>query len=220
MRNEPSLARVRAVSADDSRHGLPATDGGRRREAGVFEVDVPLREALEDLLQRYAALQSGQRGAEAEMRTHAERQMLARLAVNVEKITVGRELTVVAARSPDQHHQDAPPGDRLPVVVDIAGHMSRHVRSGWLVTQQFLHGLRDQARVLDEVAPLVRMLGKHLAGPADQPRSGLIAGGGDHVEVDEQFLSGQPPNGAGLVRANSTFNNSVMMSSDGCSARQ
>ena len=33
--------------------------------------------------------------------------------------------------------------------------------------------------VLDQLLALVGVLGEHLAGPADQPGGGLVAGGGD-----------------------------------------
>ena len=34
-------------------------------------------------------------------------------------------------------------------------------------------------RILDQLAPLVGMVGQDLAGPADQPVGGLVAGAGD-----------------------------------------
>ena len=43
--------------------------------------------------------------------------------------------------------------------------------------------LGDQRAVLDDLAPLVGVLGEDLAGPADQPGGGLVAGRGEEVDV-------------------------------------
>src|ERR1700753_1070692 len=83
-------------STDDCRHRVPATHGGRRRQCGTVEVDLPFGEALQDLFQRDPPLQPGQRRAQTVVRADAEREMLARLTVNVESIAIRRELTVVA----------------------------------------------------------------------------------------------------------------------------
>ena len=172
-------------------------DVGDERRVG--QVDIPFGEALEDLLQRDAALQPGQRRAQAVVGADTEGQVLAVLAVDVENVAVGRELAVVAVGRADEHHHHAALGHRLAVVLDVAGDVAGHVRRGRLEAQQLLDGLRDQRRVLDELAALVGVFGQNLAGPADQPRGGLVARAGDHVEVDEQFLAGQPPRDARLV---------------------
>ena len=67
------------------------------------------------------ALQPGQCGAKAVVRADAERQVLALLAVDVEHVTVGRELAMVAHSSADQHHHHAALGHRLAVVLHITG---------------------------------------------------------------------------------------------------
>src|SRR5258708_11051268 len=82
-------------STDDCRHRVPATHGGRRRQCGTVEVDLPFGEALQDLLERDPPLQPGQRRAQAIVGTDAEGEVLARFAVNVENITVRWELAVV-----------------------------------------------------------------------------------------------------------------------------
>ena len=100
---------------DDGRHGVPAAHRRRRRERGVGQVDLPLGEPLEDLLQRNAALEPGQRRAEAVVRADAEREVLAVFAVDVEDVAVGRELAVVAHRGADEHHHHAALRHRLAV---------------------------------------------------------------------------------------------------------
>ena len=60
-------------------------------------VDVPLGEPLQHLFERDAALEPGQRGAEAEVDAVAEREVLADLAVDVEPVAVG-VAPVVAVR--------------------------------------------------------------------------------------------------------------------------
>ena len=101
----------------------------------MFEVYIPFREPVEDLLKCDTSLQAGERGAQAEMRTDAECQMLTRWAVNIENVAVRRELAVIAACRTDQHHHDAALGHRLAVVLDIASQVPRHVRGRWLLTQ-------------------------------------------------------------------------------------
>ena len=59
------------------------------RELGVVEVDLPLGEPLEHLFERDAALEPGERGAEAEVGAEAEREVLADVAVDVEAVAVG-----------------------------------------------------------------------------------------------------------------------------------
>ena len=56
---------------------------------GVVPVDLPVGEALEDLVERDPALEPGQRGTEAEVDAVAEAQVLADLAVDVEAVAVG-----------------------------------------------------------------------------------------------------------------------------------
>ena len=53
--------------------------------------------------------------------------------------------------------------------------------------------------VFDQLPTLVRVLGQHLAGPADQPGGGLVACAGDHADVQQQLITGEPPGGARLI---------------------
>ncbi len=62
-------------------------------------------------------------------------------------------------------------------LVDVAADVGR----GRLEAEQLLDGVRDQRAVLDELAALVGVVGEHLAGPADEPGGGLVAGAGDDV---------------------------------------
>src|SRR5581483_6878683 len=128
-------------SAEDRRHCLPATHGGRRRQGGVAEVDLPFGEALQDLFECDPPLQPGQCRAEAVVGADAEGEMLARLAVNVENVAVRRELTVIAVGRADEHHHGAALRHHLSVIGDVAGHVARHMRSRRLEAQQFLDGL-------------------------------------------------------------------------------
>ena len=73
------------------------------------------------------------------------------------------------------------------------------VRRGRLEAQELLDGVRDERAVLDQLAALVGVLGQHLAGPADQPGGGLVAGAGHDVDVGEHLVAAQAPDGAGLV---------------------
>jgi hypothetical protein len=55
------------------------------------------------------------------------------------------------------------------------------VRRGRLEAQDLLDRVRDERRVLDELRGAGRVLGEHLAGPADEAVGGLVAGAGEHV---------------------------------------
>src|ERR1700761_4971542 len=94
-------------STDDRGHRVPATHGGRRRQCGTIEVDLPFGEALQDLLERDPPLEPGQRRAQAVVGADAEGQVLTWFAVDVENVAVRRELAVVAVGRADQHHHRA-----------------------------------------------------------------------------------------------------------------
>ena len=57
----------------------------------------------------------------------------------------------------------------------------------------------NERRVLDELPPLVRVVGQHLARPADEAGRGLVAGAGDDVHVREDLLAREPARRSGLV---------------------
>src|SRR5918998_6861603 len=63
----------------DDRQRLPAPDRRCRRELGAVEVDLPLGEPLQHLLEGDAALEPCEGGAEAEVEAEAERQVSADL---------------------------------------------------------------------------------------------------------------------------------------------
>ena len=71
------------------------------------QVDFPLRESIEDLVDGEAAFETSQRRAEAVVRAHTEAEVRSRRAVDVENLTVRRELAVISVGGPDQKHHDA-----------------------------------------------------------------------------------------------------------------
>src|SRR5271155_5433874 len=85
-------------STDDRGHRVPSTHGGRRRQCGTVEVDLPFGEALQDLLERDPSFQPGRCRAQAVVGADAEGQVLAGFAMNVENVAVRRELAVIAVR--------------------------------------------------------------------------------------------------------------------------
>src|SRR4029450_6656237 len=92
----------------------------RRGEVRTVQVDVPLGESLQDLLERHATLQARERGAEAEVDSVSEREGLAVRAVDVERVAV-REPSVVAVGRADEHEDRGALRNGLPVVLDVAG---------------------------------------------------------------------------------------------------
>src|SRR5271154_4522787 len=76
------------VSRRHDRERLPAAHSRGRCQLGPVEVDVPFREAREDLVERDAAFEPGQRGAETEVDAVPEREVLVDVPVDVEAIRV------------------------------------------------------------------------------------------------------------------------------------
>src|SRR5262245_33052700 len=130
-------------SAREDRQRLPAANGGGGRQPGAGEIDVPLREPLQDLLERDAPFQTGERRAEAKVDAVAEGEVLEDLAVDVEAVALGEAAVVAIGRS-DQEHHDAARRYLLSVVLDVAGHIPGEVRRGRFVAQYLLDRVRDQ----------------------------------------------------------------------------
>src|SRR5262245_60776628 len=131
----PTRAWTRSRSGPDSRRltsedreRLPASHRRGACEPGAAAVDFPLGKALEDLLERDATLQAGQRRAETEVAAVAEGEVLVDLPVDVEAIAV-RETTVVAVAGSDEEHHCTARRDRpavdLDVTRDTSGDMGR-----------------------------------------------------------------------------------------------
>src|SRR5439155_26578753 len=153
---------------------------------------------LEDLVERDAAFESSQSGAETEVDAVAEREALADVAMDVEPVAVGKS-TIIAVGRADQEDHDAALRHRLAVVLDVPADVSGDVRRRRLVPEDLLDRVRDQRAVLDELPPLVDMVTEHLARPADQSRGRLVARAGNDVDVREHLIARQAPSRAGLV---------------------
>ena len=82
-----------------------------------------------------------------------------------------------------------PAGTVCPWSSTSCGDVAADVRRGRLVAQELLDRVRDSDAVVDQLAALVGVLGEHLAGPADQPGRGLVAGAGDHGDVGEELVA-------------------------------
>ena len=151
---------------------------------------VPGREPLEDLVQGDAALQAGERGAETEVDAVAEGQVVVDLAVDVEAVRVG-ESSLVAVRRGGQEEHRAALRDHRAVVLDVGGHVPGLDRGGGLVAEQLLDGAGDEAAVLGQLLQLVRVVGQHLAGPADQAGGRLVAGRRQQADVAQHLVAGE-----------------------------
>ena len=101
------------------------------------------------------------------MGADTERKVLARRAVDIELLAVRAELARVAAGGPDQHHHHAAFRHGLAVKGDIVGHVPGGVRRRWLVAQQLLDGLGYPFRVVNQLTPLIRVIGENLSGLID-----------------------------------------------------
>ena len=92
-----------------------------------------------------------------------------------------------------------PSATRLAMQLDVFGDNPGHVVGRRLEAKELLDGVGNQGRVLDHLSALVRMLGQHLGGPADEAVGGLVARARDHLEVGEQLLAVEPAGRARLV---------------------
>ena len=180
------------------RQRVPTPQVAVEHELRVVPVDLPLGEALQDLFERDAALQSRERLADAVVGAEAEREDLARLALDVEAIGI-RDVSLVAVRRRDEQRHDAARGNRLAVPLGVARRVATRLERRRLEAQHFLDRVRHEGRIVDEHLSLVGMLGQHLAAPADQSAGGVVAGRGDDVDVGEQLLAGQAARRPGLV---------------------
>ena len=96
------------------------------------------------------------------------------------------EAALVAVGGADEEEHGAAGRHGLAVELDVLGDVAADVRTRRLEAQELLDGVRDERRVLDQLAPLVGVLGEHLARPADQPGGGLVAGAGDDGDVGQR----------------------------------
>jgi hypothetical protein len=105
----------------------------------VGQVAVPLGEAVEDLVERHAALDPGERIAQAVVEAVAEGQVRQPLAVDVEAVAV-HEPPVVAVRRAHQADDHAALGHGGPVELRIAGDIAADVgrRRLWLQLRRAL----------------------------------------------------------------------------------
>ena len=71
--------------------------------------------------------------------------------------------------------------------------------AGGLEPQRLVDHAGEERAVLDDLAPLVGVLGEELGQPADQPTGRLVAGAGDDRGVGEDLLAGERPRLAVLV---------------------
>ena len=128
-----------------------------------------------------------------------EREVLLDVPVDVEGVAVGWERPVVVVARGQDHHEGAARGHDLAVELDVAGHDATGLECRRLEPQDLLHRVRDQGAIVVQLAALVRVLGEDLAGVADHPVGRLVAGGGQHVDEDQQLVVGERAGGAGLV---------------------
>jgi hypothetical protein len=158
--------------------------------AASRRVDVPLGEAVQQLVERDPALEAGEARAQAEVDAVAERQVRDVVAVDVEHVGIGVATRVTVRRRRD--HQDRVPGrDGRALDLDVLGHPASGGVAGRLEPQRLVDDAGDERAVLHDLASLVGVIGEDLGEPADEPARGLVSGAGQHGGVGEDLLSGE-----------------------------
>ena len=121
----------------------------------------------------------------------AEREVVIDRPRDVEAVGIGEVALVVVPRRGEQHHHVAG-GDRLAVVLDVLRDVPGLHRRRRLVAQRLLDRVRDEAAVVDDLAPFVGVLREQLAHPADEAGGGLVAGAREQPDVAEDLLPAEP----------------------------
>ena len=103
LRPRRSLERSR----EDERHPLPAAHRRGRRQLHAVVVDVPLGEAVQQLVEAHATFEPREVGAEAEVEALAEREVLDVVAVDVVDVGVGVAARVAVGRREQQQDRAA-----------------------------------------------------------------------------------------------------------------
>jgi hypothetical protein len=134
-----------------------------------------LRIALEQAVKGDLPLRPRQRRTEAVVVAASERDVLARVAAEVEPARCLEDGRVVVGRAEQQDHLLA--GRNLPSpdldVLDGGAAIGLH---GAVVAQHLLDGVLHQLRIVAQPLKLVRMAQQRQQAVADQVRRGLIAG--------------------------------------------
>src|SRR4051812_43357018 len=184
----PRALEALSKSTHNPREAVPTPDGGLV-EQRVVDVDVPLGEAVEDLVERDPPLEARERGAEAEVDPVPEREVMPHPPADVELVAIRRERAMVAVCRAGEEHDGAARRNRLAVVLDVPRHGAADLDGRPLVAQDLLDRVRQQVAVVAQSTPLVGVLGQELPGPADQAVRRLVARGGEDVHEDEDLVA-------------------------------
>lgn len=117
------------------------------------DVDLPVGEPREELLERDAGLHASERGTEAEVDAVSERQDLADVAVDIEPIGV-LPATLVTVPGAQQQEDRAPLRNGDTVDLRLACDNAADMRRRRLEAEQFLDGVGNQRLIGDELASL------------------------------------------------------------------
>ena len=157
---------LKGPSGHDRRQRVPAPHRRGRRPPGALPVHVPLGEPIEDLVERDPTLHAGERSAQAVVGAVTKREVRTDLATDVEVVGVVEPALVTVGRGDHQEH-GAPGRNGLAVVLDLLGDVTGDMWARRLEPQELLDGVGHEGAVVDQLAALVRVLGKDLAHPAE-----------------------------------------------------
>ena len=169
------------------RQGRVATYVVPLGEGAGGRVDGEVRQGREQLLEHDAPGQPGGGGTQAVVGTVAEGEDPPRSALDVELLGVVTELARVTVRGGVQQQDPRSCGDPTSPKLDLAGRGAGQALDRAREPEELLDGVRDQVRGVDQLLPLVAVLGQQLQGDTEQAGRRVVATG-DHGEGETEHL--------------------------------
>src|SRR5262249_36548882 len=114
-----SIAPLIVARSDPDRKTIPSADRARPHALGILVVDLPPREARQDLLERDPTFEPRERRTQAEVQPVPEAEMVIDRPADVQAVRV-REASIVSVRGGGQQEHDRALGHRLPVELDVS----------------------------------------------------------------------------------------------------
>jgi len=141
----------------------------------ICGIQLNVGEAFEERLKRDMPLESGQGGAQAEMRTQAKCDVAVVAAAKIERIGVLKLVGIPIGR-PEHKEHVVVLLNVLSMQLEIDGRATEGRLNRAVVAQQLFNGTAEQRRIRLQPLPLARMAQHGQNSVADQIGRGLVSG--------------------------------------------